>query len=649
MTRAWSQRLLLIAGLAAVLVIVWTTPALADDGALGGLVKARDSTDISIWDYQLSINGGGPTQVGYMIWSFFISMLWSIYVLLIAIVIKVLVWVLGFGWLDWISEPLDSMSDSLQSLVSAFGVQTLFLTIAVFAGVLWLIRGKVAAGVYEIGMSMVIAALAAGIFVNPFAMVAGSDGLLVKARNAGLEISTGLNPGGKDITVGQGNFTECTGEKPAEPGTACDAVSTALIDTFIRQPHMILNFGEVLTGECAAVYDEALRDPDPADLNKLRDGIKEASECENGEELWTYSDQPGAVMFMTVLLLLPTVVFIAAFALVLGVSVFLTSVQALFYSLKMIVVLVTGLLPGGMRGHLWSTLANLIVSVGELVIAVVFLVSYLFLLREFFSASEGSADGRLGTFVGVDLLLIAGCVVYLKWRKQLHKAGADKIAALLGTRPGGGTPAPAKMSGPGVASLVGSGAALYNTYKMRKGLAKRDPADPGKDPSPPVTEPHPISVPSSVSKQPALTASAPKAIAAGPGEAPPEQPGPTSPNQPPKQPNSGPGTDPHAVPKRRRGRDRIRKVAKVATEAGVSAATAGSSTVASATKIGARTATRSAAKSAAHSRVEKKLGRKFPSPQRSVPVPKAAGKGYDSFKVDGVKVQQPARPRSHKV
>src|SRR5664280_1015586 len=84
--------------------------------------------------------------------------------------------------------------------------------------------------------------------------------------------------------------------------------------------------------------------------------------------------------------------------------------------------------------------ADLVMSLVTLVFAIVFLTGYLLLIQAVFRAGQ-PGDGVMATFFFVDILLVAGTVLFWRGRKSLRR-GADRLAQVLATRPGGGAQLP---------------------------------------------------------------------------------------------------------------------------------------------------------------------------------------------------------------
>ena len=59
----------------------------------------KDSDGTSIWNYELSLDRGGVTNAGKVIWSFVTDLLWGLYLMGMAVAIWIIDFALSFEWL----------------------------------------------------------------------------------------------------------------------------------------------------------------------------------------------------------------------------------------------------------------------------------------------------------------------------------------------------------------------------------------------------------------------------------------------------------------------------------------------------------------------------------------------------------------------
>ena len=447
---AWPRRVSVWVTTVPVLLFVWSTVAFADDGSKlsqtpGALswTNPKDSRGIGVWNYEMSLDRGGVTSPSKVIWSSYIDFYWTVYRSIVVVGIWLIDWVLGFSWLSALATPALTLSSSLTDVVNRFGLPPTLLTIAAAVSVLWMAKGRWALGVVELFTSLFVASLAVGVLANPVEKVVGDQGLIVDSRDFGLQVANRLAHDGK---------------APQDAAQLRKENSAVLVDTFIRMPAEVLNFGTVLDGgKCEKTYTDTVKGGPYGNESTIRDAV---AKCDSA--LGDVAANPGPGQAVSSLVITPSAFFVLLFAIVLSGAVFLAGLYALYYSIKAIVTLVTGLLPGVARGALWQTIADFTMSLITLVFSIVFLTAYLLLIQGIFSSAKPGGATAMQTFFFVDILLFAGIIVFWRARKSLRRA-ADGLAKALASRPG---PPPERHAatlperGPGLTKAAAEAAAL---------------------------------------------------------------------------------------------------------------------------------------------------------------------------------------------
>lgn len=397
-------------------------------------ITLTDSKGISIWSYELSLDRGGLTNPAKFFWSSIAETAWGAYRALCALALWFLDWVLGFGWVNVVAAPLMAVGDAIRDVVSRLGLVPTLLTVTAFAAGGWLLRGRRMTAFWEVGVACLIATLASGVLANPVALVAGPDGYVVRANQVGQELASALATG------------DAAGKTPEQ--LRADQTQ-ALVDTFLRQPTQMINFGAVLDGgTCEAAFDDVVRAGPYNDGSNVRDAV---GDCD--QRLGEFAASPNASMALGSLLFLPAGLVVLGLAVVVAGSVVVAGCWAMYQSLKAVVVLVTGILPGGMRGSLMLTVAETTMSLLILVFTSVFLGVFLLVIQSVFANSADQGLAR--TFVITDVLLVVGLVIYLRAKGRIRKASA-RLAQLLSRRPGGAPP----TALPGAAAMPGKAGAM---------------------------------------------------------------------------------------------------------------------------------------------------------------------------------------------
>jgi len=430
--RSWAGRVATLSTAVMVFLLVHVQAAAADPASLAPFgqtppalawIHLEDSRGISIWDYELSLDRGGVTSPDKFFWSAITDACWGAYRAWCALALWFLNWVMSFGWIHTIAAPLISIGDAMQGVVTQLGVAPTLATIATIAAIVavgWMARGRWATGVWELALTLVIAALATGVLAQPVRLLAGDDGLIVKTQQAGLELSAAID--GQSGTSGQ------------TPDQLRRAQTGVLVDTFIRAPTELINFGIVLDGgRCETVYTTAVKAGpygSSADLRNKVGGCAPAAKA--------YADQPTASMAIGSVIFMPAAFIILAMTILLAGSVIAAGCYAMVAALRLIVSLVTGLLPGGARGGLFRAVADTVISLLIIMFTTVFLGVFLLVIQAMFAAGSGQSIPR--TFAIVDVVLVVGIVIYARQRRQL-KAGAERLAQWMAQRPGQGAAA----------------------------------------------------------------------------------------------------------------------------------------------------------------------------------------------------------------
>lgn len=401
----------------------------ADDTIAGGRgpfawIKLTDSNGVQIWVYGLNLDEGGITHPGRLVWSALTQMIWALYQAVVNLALWFLDWAMGLSWLEVIASPLLAIGDALEAVVAQVGAVPVLLTITAIVAVLWMARGRWATGIYEVAISTVIAALATGVLAHPVAMVVGDDGLIADTHRAGLELSLALTDEDADVDT-----------SPADGLRKAQA--SRLVDVFMVQPTQMVNFGKQLSDKCTKVHAEAVKEtaqPGDAPTWAYEDMIRDAvGDCDSAAG--QYAEEPGPGMMLAAITFVPAAFVILVLAVLLGGSMIAAGANAVFQAAKLIVHLVTGLLPGGGRGPLLLAIAEAAMSLVIVLGTTIFLGVFLVLVESMFTVGADDGEPPVKTFAIVDVMLVVGVITYWRWRSKL-KESAARLAAWMSRRPG---------------------------------------------------------------------------------------------------------------------------------------------------------------------------------------------------------------------
>ncbi|WP_125775619.1 hypothetical protein [Antribacter gilvus] len=396
---------------------------LEDAGTSG--IDLTDTHGVSVWDFTLQFDTGSGffalPDVTAEIYGTLTRLFWGWYQNIVSVQVWVLDWVLGMDWLNFILAPLAGISMIVQSMVAQIGILSLTLIILAFVVGYWLLKGRYAGGFMELLIGCVIAALATGFLANPMATIAGPNGVIMQSRDAGMDIATGFATDGA-------SFRE-----------NADAIRSGLkgqlVDTLVRTPHQILNYGAVIDGtSCEGVYTQ----------NVGKDNAAETIGGCNPQYAEAASAITEGTVIASISLLSSAFVFLLLSVVIVGGTIF--AVLLLGWSaIKLLWQLPVGVVSSDTRGSLFKTFASVGLGCFLVAIATVFLVAWMKMLLGFYGATNGLPFlVRLYLF---NTVVIAGAVGYVvagaSVRKGL-KTIAERLAA-MGPNPSK-VPPPAKIN-----------------------------------------------------------------------------------------------------------------------------------------------------------------------------------------------------------
>lgn len=381
-------------------------PAAADPQ--GGL-NLEDTQGVAVDRFTLQWDTGSPwnpLNVDSEIFSTLAGMFWVWYRDMVAVQIWVLDWVLGMDWLGYILAPLAGLSIIVQGMIAQIGLLNLMLIILAFVVGFWLLKGRYAGGFMELLIGCIIAALATGFLANPMATIGGEQGVIMQSRNAGMDIATGFATDGASFQ--------------RDATTIRDGLKGQLVDTLLRAPHQIINYGSVIdnTG-CEDTYTE----------NVGRENAVDAiGGCDEAYQEAASTVDAGTVV-STLSLLTTGFVFLLLSVVIVGGTIF--AVLLLGWSaIKLLWQLPVGVISSGTRAQLFRTFASVGFGCILVAMATMFLVAWMKMLLGFYDATSGLPFlVRLYLF---NTLVIAGAVFYVLMGASVRqglRALADKLAA----------------------------------------------------------------------------------------------------------------------------------------------------------------------------------------------------------------------------
>ncbi|WP_026877970.1 hypothetical protein [Jiangella gansuensis] len=478
----------------------------AGGGGLGGqVIDPPDGNDckVSAFHVQLGL-AGGITDPFHLIFKVLMTITWAIYQFQVIALAWVTDFVLGMTWLDWFSDFASTAQDWVAGLLHNLNAYVTILMITALVCVIWMARGMWGKGIVQLLISIIVAnyALAAISYDSqhpennliPFSpvtwLVGGNEqGLLYDARDTANSLVDSLTADLNEVPE--------TPEQPDSPGQG-------ILETFLYQPAMLINFGRTLSGQCEQAYvialshagngtsKDDLKDAlgDRAGQGTAAEGVDTGSELTDpgtwwggtGDEPVNYDPEVWKVVgkcetddvdafakmarpdsWMAQLAIQPAVTILAILIMIVACVVFIAGISALVQCVKLLVTLMLAILPGGARSALWRNIGQLFATVLMLMFAIVFLGVFLNALTYLMATGDAGDGGsamwsQIGKFLLVDLLLIAGIVLFWRGRGAVNST-KDRMAAAMSSRFGAGAGAGGGGGGGGFGgnSLVPSG------------------------------------------------------------------------------------------------------------------------------------------------------------------------------------------------
>src|SRR5699024_4143604 len=99
-------------------------------------------------------------------------------------------------------------------------------------------------------------------------------------------------------------------------------------------------------------------------------------------------ENPNVLSNAGLVVLMPSGILLVALAVAIAGAIVVSGAMTVFLGLKLIVTVVLGVLPGRARGGFFQTLADLVVALGSLVLATVFLGVFMHVLQKIFEAKS---------------------------------------------------------------------------------------------------------------------------------------------------------------------------------------------------------------------------------------------------------------------
>ena len=274
-------------------VALSSVPAMASGPGLGWMgdgFNVTDSNGIHLFQYQMSMDDGGVTAPLKSMWASIIGMCWNTYLMVIALLCRLLDWTVAMSWVGWITGPLVGLQNDIHDKVLAplgadsWGgtVLTLLTTCAGVGVVVKMMRGRTAGAWATGARAAIAAALALGFLAAPVANFAGDTTTLAtplaRTQQFGVALShmitSSVDPG--TATAGE---VEVPDDMTSTGDSKAPKLSAIIVDSFVAPVHQQLNYGRIIDAKCHDKYIEVLKGGPYDDVSDARDDL---GDCDEG-------------------------------------------------------------------------------------------------------------------------------------------------------------------------------------------------------------------------------------------------------------------------------------------------------------------------------------------------------------------------------
>jgi hypothetical protein len=325
------------------------------DRALRNILGLDDGSEHPLKAYDIGCDEGAWNAFLRKMWCAAQSLPFAIGKWFIGIGTEMLAWALEFR----VAESLTPVASLLTrvydaSLVGPIGIRNLAWTVALFVGGWNIMRSRWANGAREIALTFLIAIFGGMVLANPAGYLEGSVNMAQAMSGAVLE--------------------SVDGAMSARPAQDADAVRDRLAEvmrrSFVAEPYDLINWGESLTGECAAVRDEILDSGPWGDDDRPREMMRAAGCEEQADFNHNPSDERAAAsLTVAVASVMITILMVA-----MAIAVFAAQITLVALFSVASLVWAVALFPQG-RDLLWLWLSRLLWAV-LITFASIFLLSW---------------------------------------------------------------------------------------------------------------------------------------------------------------------------------------------------------------------------------------------------------------------------------
>ncbi|MBI2699701.1 hypothetical protein EUA05_22525 [Mycobacterium paragordonae] len=421
------RRFTVLVVLGLLLVVVCAAQAGADPGtgadtgggdALISWMGIKDSDGVPVAKYTLTLNQGGWDDPPAKMFALVDSVAYEVYLCVTATALWLIKMVLGFSWLALFTGPFTKIGHGVDSAMQRFGLTATAVAVLAIIVVCTALAGRTAKAFSNIAMGMLMIGIAATVFANPLAELIGSDGLLAKGRDTGLQIAATVSDGAMADQGGKANV---------------DDMVSKLADRFLRSPTQMINFGVVsdsISRKCKEAWSKGIK---TGRGDELKDDI-EGCDAKKGKQMHDKSMGNPAAFLVSLSVCGLLAAILVAFACYFAWHVVRAAVQAMVYAALAPPAFAIGVIPGAPQTFAWKTLLDCAMAYAAMVIYTAAFGGYNAILDQVFKESNNAIESLFMTA----LVLALGFAFFGPLRRILDRQ-RDTMAAKIGGGAAGGS------------------------------------------------------------------------------------------------------------------------------------------------------------------------------------------------------------------
>lgn len=275
-------------------VVISSVPAAAGGPALGWMgdefTGVTNSEGIKLGQFEMSMDDGGVTHPLRAMWASIIKLCWNSYLMVIAVLCRLLDWTVSMNWVGWITGPVVGLQNEFRDKVMApIGANswggTILVLLTTCAGVAVAVKmmsGRSASAWATAARASIAAALAMGVLAAPVSTFAGDSTQLATplARSQQLGVAlTRMIVDSDDPGTVKAEDVSIADDKTSTGDDSTPKLSAIIMDSFVSPVHQQLNYGRIIDAKCHDKYVEVLKGGPYDDISDARDKI---GECDDG-------------------------------------------------------------------------------------------------------------------------------------------------------------------------------------------------------------------------------------------------------------------------------------------------------------------------------------------------------------------------------